>query len=490
MRTRGERRRSPVRRAARGGCPRCTPSSPVLGDGTPSTKEKLLAVVRDPEQSAAAEVIPHKREGSVGRPRKHPDVIWVMWPSWEAIFGSHRAVERELGRGGWWHYIRLELMRLYPDLGEISEQPPRRQDYQYMRRNYLGGDDALSLGARIHAEGATRQAIEAGNLDERGAGSPTHPDITRTLYGDGKVITPLYRATPGTTTVNRETGEIREVRSDPDAAFHVEGGGDRVWGTKFATLATRREEGRFILAIDHVESDEAKVALGMLRRVRPLAPGAQALVWDMELRGKHLAEILRLGLVPVVKVPAKENPKGGKGRGTRTYVPKTVDLDDKIVVMPDGSTRVAHIASADGQVSIKEMTDTGDPYYEPLKLIRLQPHEDKNGYRWYGSYRLPDEYGGGEVSVRLHQNADDDRRRLNRTENVRPIPEGSKDFKRLHRLRPDAESINRGIEDALFIGRASAKGWRSQLVDLRGHARLVNAITLARCRARGQPVAA
>ncbi|MET0800107.1 MAG: hypothetical protein ABWZ53_02930 [Actinomycetota bacterium] len=51
-------------------------------------------------------------------------------------------------------------------------------------------------------------------------------------------------------------------------------------------------------------------------------------------------------------------------------------------------------------------------------------------------------------------------------------------------LRPDAESINRGIEDSLFISRASGKGWRRQMADLLGHARLVNVLTLARCGAR------
>lgn len=67
---------------------------------------------------------------------------------------------------------------------------------------------------------------------------------------------------------------------------------------------------------------------------------------------------------------------------------------------------------------------------------------------------------------------------------LRSIPESSPDFARLHVLRPDAESINRGIEDSLFINRASAKGWRRQMADLLGHARLVNALTLARCRGR------
>jgi hypothetical protein len=76
------------------------------------------------------------------------------------------------------------------------------------------------------------------------------------------------------------------------------------------------------------------------------------------------------------------------------------------------------------------------------------------------------------------------------TTRLRPIPEGSDDFTRLHALRADAESINRGIEDSLFINRASAKGWRRLLVDQLAYARLVNAITLARCKSKRQSTAA
>jgi hypothetical protein len=223
----------------------------------------------------------------------------------------------------------------------------------------------------------------------------------------------------------------------------------------------------------------------MLRRTKPYAPFAQAVVWDMILRGEHLQVILReLGLVPVVGVHAKGNPRGAEGRRSRSYVPKTIDLDSVPVTMPDGTTRVVHLAARDGAVTLKELTETGEPHYEPLVCVRIQRHPDKKLFRWYGYYRLPPEYGSAVVSLRLHQDADDDRRGLNRTENLRPIPEGSEDFTRLHVLRLDAESINRGVEDSLFINRASAKGWRRQMVDLLGHARLVNAITLARCRAR------
>ena len=50
-------------------------------------------------------------------------------------------------------------------------------------------------------------------------------------------------------------------------------------------------------------------------------------------------------------------------------------------------------------------------------------------------------------------------------------------------------SIGARLADSLFIKRARAKGCRRQMVDLLGYARLVNALTLARCRGR-QPVVA
>jgi hypothetical protein len=56
-------------------------------------------------------------------------------------------------------------------------------------------------------------------------------------------------------------------------------------------------------------------------------------------------------------------------------------------------------------------------------------------------YRRPAEYGGRPSLCASTENAGDDRR-LNRTENLRPIPEGSEDHAGLHVLRPDAKSIN------------------------------------------------
>jgi hypothetical protein len=459
-----------------------------IEDGTLSTREKIDVTLRDDGWIEAAALIPDKGEGTVGRPRTYPRRTWTLWSDLRDIWESHTAVERELGRGGWWRYIRREDRRLHPDLPPLPPKPPRRQAFEYVRDTYLATNEAIARAAEIHTRVAVRKAKEAGNLDPDGGGSFTHPMIERSLYGDGKVVSALYKAKPGDTVRNRETGEVRALRFDPDAGSHTEGGGDIVYGTKFAFLSTRRAEGRFILGIEHVEKDknETIAMLEILRRIREHdREGMQALVYDMAVRGTHVQLILtEIGIVPVVQVHAKKNPERKEGRRKGTYIPKIADLDDIEVRMPDGTPKIAHIAAHDGAAAVKELTEAGEPHYELLECVRIQRHTDKNTYRWYGYFRLPEEYGGQIIPIRLHQTEDDDRRKINRTENLRPIPEGSEDFDRLRVLRPDAESINRGVEDVLYINRASAKGWRRQMVDLLGHARLVSAITLARCRVK------
>ena len=64
-----------------------------------------------------------------------------------------------------------------------------------------------------------------GLLDPKGPGTSTRPHLSRMLHADGKVITPLFRAKPGDAKVNRRTGEIKELRYEPDAGLHVEGDG-------------------------------------------------------------------------------------------------------------------------------------------------------------------------------------------------------------------------------------------------------------------------
>ena len=59
---------------------------------------------------------------------------------------------------------------------------------------------------------------------------------------------------------------------------------------------------------------------------------------------------------------------------------------------------------------------------------------------------------------------------------------GSKTLKRKIKRREKTESLNRALEDTLFLGRAHSLGWRRQQVEMLGWALMVNALTMARHR--------
>ena len=99
-------------------------------------------------------------------------------------------------------------------------------------------------------------------------------------------------------------------------------------------------------------------------------------------------------------------------------------------------------------------------------------------YRWYNDYALPASSGGGIVTVRLHGNDEDAAWRFNRTENVRPIAPTDPDLPRLYPRRSDAESINRGMDDSMWLGRAHSLGHARQRINLLGYALMVNSLAL------------
>jgi hypothetical protein len=117
--------------------------------------------------------------------------------------------------------------------------------------------------------------------------------------------------------------------------------------------------------------------------------------------------------------------------------------------------------------------------------VRTHRNADKSGrYRWYNDYRLPVRLGSGVVTVRLHGTPDDAAPKLNRIENVRVIPPTDPDFAKLYARRNDAESINRNLDDTLWLRRAHSVGHDRQLLNLLGYALMVNGLALHRHRQR------
>ena len=52
---------------------------------------------------------------------------------------------------------------------------------------------------------------------------------------------------------------------------------------------------------------------------------------------------------------------------------------------------------------------------------------------------------------------------------MRPIPQSDPEFARLYARRNDVESINRALNDTLYLGRAHSLGRRRQLVEVLGY---------------------
>jgi hypothetical protein len=454
--------------------------------------ERVEAILRNPAIYELAQLIPEPDRSRGGRRRHYPVFMWIVYEALLSVYESARQVEAEFAHPVVWQFVRRLVRERFPkDPSQwLPDAPMRRHHYLYGRTTYLARPDILNAIATRHRELATGQAGEVGLVDPGGSGSWTHPDLTRMLHADGKVVTPLYKAQPGDTRVDKHTGEILAKRFEHDAALHFQGDEETAWGTKFVLVAARDENvhGRVILDVAWVpnHSGEAKTAMDCFARLAPLVPGAQGVIYDTALRGVHHQTLLRvLGLIPVNRVTAAKAGVKQPRRKEGQRVEKSTRLETKIITLPDGTSHDVELYARGGAVGIGELTERGDLHYTELTRVRTHRNADKSGrYRWYNDYRLPDRLGSGVVTVRIHGTPEDAGRKLNRTENVRVIPPTDPDFARLYARRNDAESINRNLDDTLWLRRAHSVGHERQLLNLLGYALMVNGLALHRHRRR------
>ena len=109
-----------------------------------------------------------------------------------SVFGSARQVEAELSHPTVWGLLRDRVRRQFPNDPSrwLPATPMRRHHYLYARNRFLTDPDVLAALTGLHRELAAGQARRLGLLDPDRPGSWTHPDLSRMLHADGKVITP------------------------------------------------------------------------------------------------------------------------------------------------------------------------------------------------------------------------------------------------------------------------------------------------------------
>lgn len=208
------------------------------------------------------------------------------------------------------------------------------------------------------------------------------------------------------------------------------------------------------------------------------------------MRGVHIDRIMReLGWLVITRVPAKQR-RARRGQRGGFRIPKSRQIERKSLTLRDGGEGEVPLYAVDGALGIAEMNDSGNEDFVALERIRTQRFGSCGRFRFYNQYRLPRRYVEREITVRLLNDEQELKRSLNRAENLRAIPPGDPDFDALYARRPDAESLNRSLEDSLFLKKAHSVGHLGQEADLLGFALMINSTTLAQHRARERLAAA
>jgi hypothetical protein len=463
----------------------------------PTTAETITALVHSPELHALGALLPAR--GEVGRPRVHPGWSVMLFGALARHYRSAARAHAEMHSTSVWEFTQRQVRHAAGELGMAippALQPPTWGAWANARNAHLATDEGLVRVAAIHLDHAAALAHDLDLCQPSGGGSWSHPAKTRTAYGDGTLVTPIYR--PPTAIRERQpdgsvlvlypdprTGELLDQpagRYDPDAAEH-HGKGGPAHATNYVAWHVRGGSyyERVILTIGRVdapghEADTAVTLLGDVRRA--LGDDLQAAIYDGAFHGTHISHVMRhYGYVVISKpgtyAPEEVAPSVVRLPGGR--LGKSYPLGTWEHTTPAGAC--THLlAAVNGAVSEIGLDETGDPVLLG-QLARRQvkrPRRSDGSFHFSVGYEVPCPLEPFWVWISPH--ADHPDKDAARAENVRIIAATDPDGQRIVGLRSDAEAHHYHYKRTLLVGRAMSLGWRRGLLDQYCFALLNNAV--------------
>ena len=426
----------------------------------PAASQVINALTAGPYVGGLADL---SEEHRVGRKRLHPTWLVFVYTALARHYRSYNRTDSELQNGLW---ASLRRAADQADLEDPGSEPFTYPHYSYWRDKLVYDPETVELLKERLTEIAVDHAQAAGLLTPRSGGSLMKPSPLRTIYGDGTVVRPMYRADPN-------DPDTKQGRVDPTAAvYHRHDGAIR--GNNFVMFSVRsdRPGSRIVLAVERVAQPgpEADAAVTTVQRiVRTAGPGIQALVYDGALKGKHIDQIMRnTGLVVV------NRPSAGIRGDVR--VPKKTTLG--AVSHPTGQGDCTHVLqSHDGGIVDVKLADDGRPVVVSHATRRqVKRARRKNGtYTFSMQIQIRCSRGDFTIWVSPHAKKDGDPT----PERIRLLPPADPYFQTLYNLRNDAESINSQFKRSLLLDRAPSLGWERQLLDVIGFCILHNSLSWA-----------
>jgi hypothetical protein len=239
---------------------------------------------------------------------------------------------------------------------------------------------------------------------------------------------------------------------------------------KMQTKLHQHVNERIILDTRHCpeKGGEAKTAMSAFKDIAPIAPGCMGTLYDTALRGTHHQELMRdLGWLSINRVTAKQIITKDKRPVKR--VEKATHIEDRTI-----NGRTVRFFAQGGALCVVSLDHNGEQVLsECTRTKTIRRANDDGTFRFYNEYETP---AGDKVLMRLDTTEQDKARKLNRSENLRQIAPNDLDFKRLYGRRSDAESINRALDDTLWLRRAHSKGAARRAFNLLGFAIVTNAV--------------
>lgn len=437
-------------------------------------------------------------EHRVGRPTAHPPYVMMQFAALARLARSGVRVEVDMAEPRTWAFAREVIVNAitshHLDVPPPGRAPPTWEQWRNFRDHHLITDDGLAMLARAYPPVAVEVARSIGQLSPQGPGSVSHPDASRTVYGDGTIVHPMYhppeavRATQPDGSIHLRypdhTGRLRdepEGKFDPDLVEH-HGQRGPVLGHGYVAFHTRgvHRYQRVVLAVEHIPAPgaEAATAVRLLGDVaRNARDGILAVIYDGALHGVHIDEIMRrYGYVVLCKIPTGQDVPGALEavRTASGRLAKSYPIGFATHNVPTGACRHA-VAAIGGRVVQLDLDERGDPVVVatprrgPIKRVRRADGR----YHFNLGYDIACPYGDFTTWLSPHGTADD----FTRPENLRVIPDDDADSLRLRGLRSDAESFHSNYKRTLITDRAMSVGWRRGLIDDYAFSLFNNALT-------------